>query len=65
MTVPNLTFTELRTVLMEYLRRVWYAIRERLSFQTPGSVPFRGLAYVPVVDTSFPVLTLSFFDFSP
>ena len=39
MTVPNLTFTELREVSMEHLRRVWHASRERLPFRTPGSVP--------------------------
>ena len=42
MTVPNLTFTELREVSMEHLRRVWLASRERLPFRTPGSVPHFG-----------------------
>ena len=37
--IPGLTFTELRVVSMEHLQRVWLASRERLPFQTPGSVP--------------------------
>ena len=39
MTVPNLTFTEIREVSMEHLRRMWHASREHLPFWTPGSVP--------------------------
>ena len=39
---PNMSFTELREVFMEHLRRVWHASRERLPFQTTGSVPFFG-----------------------
>ena len=37
--IPSFTFTELRVVSMEYLQRVWHASRERLPFQTLGSVP--------------------------
>ena len=40
--IPSLTFTELWVVSMEHLQRVWLASRERLPFQTPGSVPIFG-----------------------
>ena len=64
--IPCLTFTELRVVSIEHLRRVWHASRECLPFRTPGSVPlFGGLAYAPIVETSFPELVVSFLDFSP
>ena len=52
--IPHLTFTELRVVSIEHLQRVWHASRERLPLQTPGSVPFWGLAYALIVETSFP-----------
>ena len=42
MTVPNLTFIELREVSMDNFRRVWHARREHLPFRTPGSVPLFG-----------------------
>ena len=38
--IPSLTFTESRVVSMEHLQRVWHVSRKRLSFRTPGSVPF-------------------------
>ena len=38
MTIPNLTFIELREVSMEHLRWMWHASRERLPFRTPVSV---------------------------
>ena len=37
---PKLTFTESREVSVEYLQQVGHASRERLPFQTPGSVAF-------------------------
>ena len=40
-------------VSMEHLQRVWYASKESLPLRTPGSVPFLGHAYVPIVETSF------------
>ena len=51
--IPSLTFTELRVASMEDLQWVWHASRERLPFRTPGSVPFWGLGYVPIVENSF------------
>ena len=33
--IPNLTYTTLRLVSMEHLRRVWHASRERLPFGPP------------------------------
>ena len=65
MTVPNLTFTELREVSMEHLRRVWHASRESLPFRTPGSVPHCGLANAPIVETKFLELATFLIDFSP
>ena len=37
--IPKLTFTELREVSIEHLRRVWHARRECLPFRTPGFAP--------------------------
>ena len=37
--IPGLTFTELRMVSVEHFQMVWLASRERLPFQTPGTVP--------------------------
>ena len=56
--------SELRVVFMEHLKRVWHASGERLPFRTPGSVPLFGTCYAPIVETSFPELAVSFFDFS-
>ena len=58
--IPGLTFTELRVVSMEHLQRVWLASSERLPFRTPGSDPFRGLAYAPTDETSLTELAISF-----
>ena len=58
--IPGLTFTELHVVSMEHLQRVWLASRERLPFRTPGSVPFWGLAYALIDETSFTELAISF-----
>ena len=64
MTVPNLTFTELRGGSMEHLRRVWHVSRERLLLRTPGSVPL-GLTYVLLVETNpFPKLVVLFPDYA-
>ena len=64
--IPSLTFTELRVVSMEHLQRVCHVNRERLLFLTPGSVPrFWTYAYVPIVETSFHELVVSFPDFLP
>ena len=49
---------------MEHLQRVWHASRERLPFQTPGSVPILGLANAPIVETKFLELAMSLLDFS-
>ena len=38
--ISSTTFTELREVSMDHLRRVWHAIRECLPFPIPGSIPF-------------------------
>ena len=51
--IPSLTITELRVVYIWHLQRVLDASRERLPFQTPGSVPFWGLTYVLIVETNF------------
>ena len=40
--IPSLTFTEIWVVSMDHLQRQWYAIRERLPFRMPGSVPHFG-----------------------
>ena len=65
--IPGLTFTELRVVSMEDLQRLWLATcsRERLPFRTLVPSPFGGLAYAPIVETSFTELAISFLDFSP
>ena len=47
---------------MEHLQRV--STRERLPFGAPGSVPLLDLL-MPIDETSFPELALSFLDFSP
>ena len=65
MTVPNLTFTELREVSMEHLQRVWHTSKERLPFRTPRFVPFLGLACAQIVETRFLELAMSLLDFSP
>ena len=39
--IPKLTFTELREVSIEHLRRRWHASRECLPFRTPGFAPFK------------------------
>ena len=39
LTLLNLTFYK-KLVSIEYLQRVWHADKGRLSFWTPGSVPF-------------------------
>ena len=51
--IPSLSFTELWVVSMEHLQRVWLASKERLPFRTPVSVPFLGLACVPIVKSRF------------
>ena len=51
--ISNLTFSELRVVSMEHLRRVLHANRERLLFQTPGPVPFRTCMCSTCWDQSF------------
>ena len=63
--IPSLTFTELWVVSMEHMQRVWLAIRERLPFRTPGSVPYLGLANAPIVETKLVELAMSLLDFSP
>ena len=51
---------------MEHLQRVCHVSRERFLFLTPGSVPlFWTNAYIPIVETSFHELVVSFLDFSP
>ena len=50
---------------MEHMQRVWLASRERLHFQTPGSVPHLGLANAPIVETKFLELAMSLLDFPP
>ena len=62
--IPSLTLTELRVVSIGHLQRLWHDSRECLPFRTPGSVPFFGPAYAPIVGTSFPELAVPFFDFS-
>ena len=47
------------------LRRVWHAMRDRLPFRTPGSVPLLGLAFAPIFETRFLELVMSLLDFSP
>ena len=43
--------TNVISVSMEHLQRVWHASRERLPFRTPGSAPpHLGLACAPIVD---------------
>ena len=37
--ILSLSFKESRVVSIELLQRVWHTSRERLPFQTPGSVP--------------------------
>ena len=39
---PSPNYKNVRVVPMEHLQRVWHAIRERLPFRTPGSVPHFG-----------------------
>ena len=41
--IQNLTFIDLIEISMDHLQWVWYANRERLPFQTPGSIPFWNL----------------------
>ena len=43
---------------------MWHASRERLPFQTPGSVPFLALAYALIVETRLPELVVSLLDIS-
>ena len=62
--ILSLTFTELWVVSMEHLQRVWHASRERLPFRTPGSVPFLGLACVPMLrpdSSNLPCLYSTFY----
>ena len=64
--ILDLNLTELQVVSMKHSQRVLLAIRERLPFRTPDSVPpFGRLAYTPIVETSFTELAISFLDFSP
>ena len=58
--IPSLTFTELWVVAMEYLQRMWLAVRECLPFRTPGSVPIFGLACALIIETSLPCLYSTF-----
>ena len=57
--IPNLTFTELWEVSMEYLQRVLHASRELLAFRTPGSIPFWDLHMFLLLRSFF--LNLSWF----
>ena len=63
--IPSLTLAEIRVVFKDHLQRVWRASRERLHSHIPGSVPLLGLAYAPIVETSFSELAVYFLDFSP
>ena len=44
----------------EHLRWVWHASKERLPFRKPSSFPFWRLVYVPIVETNFSKLAMSF-----
>ena len=59
----SMTFVELQEVSVEHLQRTWHASRERFSSGLLDPSSFLGLAYVPILETSFPAV--SFLDFSP
>ena len=60
--IPSFNFSELLVVSMEQLLMVAYHLG---IFTLPDTWfrPFFGLAYAPIVETSFPELAVSFLDF--
>ena len=60
--IPNLTFNELRIVSMEHLQRMWHARRNAYPSGHLVTSSFLGVAYAPIVETSFTKLAVSFLD---
>ena len=65
MTLPNLTFTELKDFYGACATGVAYQQGALTLPYTWGLPHSWGFAYAPIVETTFPELAVSFLDFSP